>query len=96
MCVSRRRKKSNYYSLIRQEIEHGIFNLIYIIFTNTKPSVLFKKDKVFEISGKEITLGAGIGKGSYGEVYQAQWRGITVAGFSFINKFLISHFFFFS
>lgn len=48
---------------------------------------------MFEISGKEITLGAGIGKGSYGEVYQAQWRGITVAGFSFINKFLISHFF---
>lgn len=55
MCVSRRRKKSNYYSLIRQEIEHGIFNLIYIIFTNTKPSVLFKKKiKCLKYRGKKL------------------------------------------
>jgi len=33
----------------------------------------------FPISGKEIVLGPRIGKGSYGEVYRAKWRGIDVA-----------------
>ena len=32
------------------------------------------------LDGAEIALGSRIGKGSYGEVYKAEWRGITVAG----------------
>ena len=35
--------------------------------------------KDFQIKGDEIKLGPRIGKGSYGEVYRAEWRGITVA-----------------
>lgn len=34
---------------------------------------------LFRISGSEIVLGPVIGKGSYGEVYRADWRGILVA-----------------
>lgn len=34
---------------------------------------------VFQIKGTEISLGPRIGKGSYGEVYRARWRGIDVA-----------------
>ena len=32
------------------------------------------------LDGTEIVLGSRVGKGSYGEVFKAEWRGITVAG----------------
>jgi hypothetical protein len=32
------------------------------------------------LDGAEIDLGMRIGKGSYGEVFKAEWRGISVAG----------------
>jgi len=38
-----------------------------------------QSNRLFTISGKEIQLGNRIGKGSYGEVYHAKWRGIDVA-----------------
>jgi len=36
-------------------------------------------NELFKINGKEIKLGPRIGKGSYGDVYRAEWRGIFVA-----------------
>lgn len=36
-------------------------------------------EELFQVRGEEIKLGQRIGKGSYGDVFQAQWRGIVVA-----------------
>jgi serine/threonine protein kinase len=45
----------------------------------TSSKIRAKYAGLFQIRGTEIKLGPRIGKGSYGEVYKAEWRGITVA-----------------